>query len=378
MIIDAIRILPLPRTPSQPCCEGDPLPGDNLYTLVEIISDEGLTGLGSVYTSARLVQGSLEVLERHLIGQPATEPARISEVLHQATFAQGRGGAITHTISGIDIALWDIAGKATGQSVSRLLGGRFRDRLMPYASLSMSNPEWLNRLSDAIARGFRAVKIGWGAFGRVSPERDESLVRSARDVVGPDVELMVDAGGSGAFWPHGYKWALRTSEMLAAHSVTWFEEPLPPDDLAGYALLTANAPLPIASCEVLTRRQAFAPWIEGRAVDIVQPDTTKVGGISEAHAIGLSAHEHGLRLVPHGWNTAVGLAADLHLAASLPNGRWIEYLVPTPYIDDLVTEPFTLDEDGYLPVPDAPGLGIPWNPEAIHHYTGQRLTESPG
>jgi D-galactarolactone cycloisomerase len=196
--------------------------------------------------------------------------------------------------------------------------------------------------------------------------------------MGPDVELMVDAGGSGAFWPHGYKWALRTSAMLAAHSVAWFEEPLPPDDLAGYALLTNNAPLPIASCEVLTRRQAFAPWIEGRAVDIVQPDTTKVGGISEAHAIGLSACEHGLRLVPHGWNTAVGLAADLHLVASLPNGRWVEYLVPTPYIDDLVTDPFTLDEDGYLPVPDAPGLGIPWNPEAIHHYTGRRLTESPG
>jgi D-galactarolactone cycloisomerase len=376
VIIDAIRILPLPKTPSRPCREGDPLPGDNLYTLIEVVSDQGLTGLGSVYTSARLVQGSLEVLERHLIGQSATEPARVSEMLHQTTFAQGRGGAITHTISGIDIALWDMAGKAAGQSVSRLLGGRFHDRLKPYASLSMSHPEWLDRLSEALRRGFKAVKIGWGAFGRVSRDRDESLVRSARERVGPDVELMVDAGGSAAFWPHGYKWALRTSEMLAAYNVTWFEEPLPPDDIAGYALLTENAPLPIASCEVLTRRQAFAPWIERRAVDVVQPDTTKVGGLTEAHTIGTSACEHGLRLVPHGWNTAVGLAADLHLVASLPNGRWVEYLVPTPFIDELVAEPFSLDADGYLQVPEAPGLGIPWNPDAILKYTGRPLTPS--
>ena len=136
-------------------------------------------------------------------------------------------------------------------------------------------------LRAARAKGFTAFKIGWGPFGRVSGELDERIVAAAREAVGRDSLLMVDAGGSDALWPHGEKWAARTAEMLAKYDVSWFEEPLRPDDIEGYRRLTARSPVPIAGCEVLTRRQAFEPWISGRAVDIVQPDATKVGGISE-------------------------------------------------------------------------------------------------
>src|SRR5690606_17254722 len=142
------------------------------------------------------------------------------EKLHQNTFWQGRGGAITHAISGIDIALWDILGKATGQPVGRLLGGRYRERVRPYASLLMREPE---RMADEIlpvkAKGFRAFKIGWGPFGRHNAQTDEAIVRAARDAAGPDAMLMVDAGGSDAFWPGNYKWALNTAEMLADYDV---------------------------------------------------------------------------------------------------------------------------------------------------------------
>src|SRR5205814_3019704 len=184
----------------------------------------------------------------------------------------GRGGSITHAISAIDIALWDILGKATGQPVGRLLGGRYRERVRPYASLLMRESGPLtDRLVELLAQGFRAFKLGWGPFGRQSAALDEAIVRAARDALGPDALLMVDAGASDAFWTQGYKWALRTAQMLASYDVAWFEEPLRPDALDDYVRLRAAAPLPISAGEVLTRRQSFLPWLRAGAFDIVQP-----------------------------------------------------------------------------------------------------------
>ena len=176
----------------------------NVHCLVELITDEGLSGLGSVFTSAGLVQGALEVLRPLLIGASALDPAATSETLHQHTFWQGRGGAITHAISGVDIALWDVFGRATGPPISRLLGGRHRERIKPYGSLLMTEPEaTAERVQAAIERGFRALKLGWGPFGRRDAATDEAIVRAARDAAGAGVELMIDAGASDAYWPHG-------------------------------------------------------------------------------------------------------------------------------------------------------------------------------
>lgn len=345
-------------------------PDDCVHTLIAVITGEGLFGLGSVFTSDQLVRAALALLEPLYRGENALEPERVSEKLHQNTFWLGRGGSVTHTISGIDIALWDILGKAAGQPVGRLLGGRYRDRVQPYASLLMQEPGPLaDRLRALRSQGFRAFKIGWGPFGRSSAALDEAIVRAARDAVGPDSRLMVDAGGSDAFWKQGYKWALRTANMLAAFDVAWFEEPLKPDALPDYVQLRRSSPVPIAGGEVLTRRQSFQPWLEAGAFDIVQPDVTKVGGISEVRRIAWMAQEHGIRFIPHGWNTAVGVAADLQLASAFAETDLVEYLTGSPYVDELAARPWQLDADGLLAIPDQPGLGLELDRDALAKYT---------
>jgi D-galactarolactone cycloisomerase len=350
-------------------------PSDCVHTLLAVYTDQGVTGWGSVFTNDALVQAALGVLEPLYQGENALEPERVSEKLHANTFWLGRGGSLTHTISGIDIALWDILGKATGQPAGRLLGGRYRDRVRPYASLLMCEPQLLTRHLRAVReQGFTAFKIGWGPFGRESHRTDEAIVRAARDAVGTDAMLMVDAGASNAFWPQGYKWAIRTAEMLREYDVYWFEEPLPPDNLSDYVLLRQKSPIPIAGGEVLTRRQSFASWLQAGAFDIVQPDVTKVGGISEERRICWMAEENGVRFIPHGWNTALGLAADLQLASAAKQTDLVEYLTGSPFIDDIVESRWKLDAHGYLEIPDGPGLGITLDLDAIEKHTGKRFS----
>jgi L-alanine-DL-glutamate epimerase-like enolase superfamily enzyme len=346
-------------------------PEDCVHTLIAVHTDEGVIGLGSVFTNDALVRASLEVLEPLYKGENALEPERVSEKLHQNSFWLGRGGSITHTISGIDMALWDILGKATGQPVGRLLGGRYRERVQPYASVLMREPSALHdHLLEVKSQGFRAFKIGWGPFGRHNSATDEAIVKSAREAIGSDARLMVDAGGSDAFWPNGYKWALNTAKMLADYDVHWFEEALNPDALDDYVKLREHSPVPISGGEVLKRRQSFFPWLSARAFDIIQPDVTKVGGISEERRIALMAQDYGIRFIPHGWNTAVGLAADLHLASAFPDTDLVEYLTGSPFIDDIKVGGWKMDEDGMLAIPDTPGLGLELDVDLIKKYTG--------
>ncbi len=348
-------------------------PEDCVHTLIAVHTECGLIGLGSVFTNDDLVRASLALLEPLVIGESALEPERVSEKLHQHMFWLGRGGSITHTISGIDIALWDLLGKATGQSVGRLLGGRYRERIQPYASLLMQTPAAMgDKLLEVKAKGFRAFKIGWGPFGRVSATTDEAIVKAARDAIGSDCRLMVDAGGSDAYWTNGYKWAIKTARMLAEYDVHWFEEPLTPDALEDFVLLREHSPIPIAGGEVLTRRQSFQSWLQARAFDIVQPDVTKVGGISEERRIAWMAQDYGVRFIPHGWNTAVGLAADLQLATAFPGTDMVEYLTGSPFIDDITVGGWSLDGDGMLNIPSKPGLGLELDPDAVARYSGVR------
>lgn len=343
---------------------------DNVHTLLAITTSEGVTGYGSAFTGVELVRAVVRVLEPLLMDESALEPERVSEKLHQNTFWLGRGGTFTHAISAIDIALWDVLGKVTEQPVSRLLGGRYRERVRPYASILMREPDALaDYLGELLNLGFRAFKLGWGPFGRHSSKLDEQIIARAREAVGDSVQIMVDAGGSDAFWPHGYKWALRTSRMLAEYGVAWFEEPLKPDALEDYVLLREHSLVPIAGGEVLTRRQAFTPWLQRQAFDIVQPDVTKVGGISEQRRIAWMANDNGVRIIPHGWNTAVGLAADLQLAAAFSDTDYVEYLTGSHYIDDIATRKWELDEDGMLAIPDGPGLGLELDHDALEQFT---------
>lgn len=351
---------------------------DVIHTLIAVHTDNGLVGVGSAFTSEALVHASLAVLSPLTIGEEALEPERVSEKLHRSTFWLGRGGALTHTISGIDLALWDLLGQAVGQPVGRLLGGRWRERVTAYASVLMDEPAKLSdTLVTALEGGFRAFKVGWGPFGRFDAGLDERLISAARRAIGPEASLMVDAGGSDGLWERDLKWARRTADMLAEYDVKWFEEPLRPDAIEDYIVLRAVSPIPISGGEVLTRRQSFMPWIERGALDIVQPDVTKVGGLSEQRRIAWAATDHNLRVIPHGWNTAVGLAADLQFASAMPGTDLVEYLDGSPYIDRLVVEPWHLGEDGSLPIPNVPGMGVTLDVEAVRAYTGGANLLSP-
>jgi L-alanine-DL-glutamate epimerase-like enolase superfamily enzyme len=346
-------------------------PEDSIHAVIAVHTDAGVTGYGSVFTDGRLVEAGLKVLEPLFIGENALEPERVAEKLHQNTFWMGRGGTLTHTISGIDIALWDILGKVTGMPVGRLLGGRYRDRVQPYCSLLMEEPA---RMADVVAeyrsRGFRAFKIGWGPFGRAQDVRlDEAIVRAARETAGEGAKLFVDAGASDALWPHGLKWALRTAQMLKDYEVGWFEEALRPDAIDDYCHLRLASLVPIAGGEVLTRRQSFLPWLTRGALDIVQPDVTKVGGISEQRRIAWMAYDFGVKYIGHGWNTALGVAADLQLASAFPETDLVEFIGGSPYVDGILAAPFVLDVDGYLPIADRPGLGVELDRDKLAHYT---------
>lgn len=344
---------------------------DSIHALIAVHTDAGITGYGSVFTDGRLVEAALEVLEPYYRGENALEPERVSEKMHQNTFWMGRGGTLTHAVSGIDIALWDILGKVTGLSVGRLMGGRHQERVMPYCSLLMEEPA---QMGDEIVRwreqGFKAFKIGWGPFGRRNDYRlDEAIVRAAKDALPPGGRLMVDAGASDAYWPNGLKWALRTADMLADHDVDWFEEAVKPDALEDFITLRRETRVPISGGEVLTRRQSFIPFLVQGAFDIVQPDVTKVGGLSEQRRIAWMAQDFGVRYVGHGWNTALGIAADLQLASALPNVDLVEYIAGSAYVDNIMAKPFELDAEGMLTIPDMPGLGVTLDPDRVARYS---------
>ena len=346
-------------------------PEDSVHTLIAVHTDAGIIGHGSVFSNGGLVEAALKVLEPLYAGENALEPERVSEKLHQNTFWMGRGGTLTHAISGIDIALWDVLGKALGQPVARLLGGVYRTRVMPYCSVLMEDPSLMRDVAaKAREDGFRALKIGWGPFGRRNDTKlDEAIVRAAREGFGQDTRLFVDAGGSDAYWPQGLKWAIRTSHMLKDYNVGWFEEALKPDALEDFVELRKQSPVPIAGGEVLTRRQSFTPWFVRGAFDIVQPDATKVGGISEQRRIAWMAEEFGVRYIGHGWNTAIGVAADLQISAAMPHTDVVEFIGGSAYVDGLLTEPFRLDSEGYLEIPMLPGIGVALDPGKVARYS---------
>ena len=338
----------------------------NYHVFLEVHTDHGTSGWGACYSEKGQVVGALNWLKRFVVGESPLETERLTEKLHQITFWLGRGGAMTHAISAVNLALWDLAGKILNQPVSVLLGGSFHRTVQAYGSILFVPLETLSRrIEEMKARGFRAIKLGWEPFGHQSPAQDEELVRQARAAAGDDIVLLLDMGGSYPFWKLRFKDALERARMAANYGIHWLEEPLAPDDIEGYTRLTGQSPVKIAHGEVLTRRQSFIPYFDRGAMDIVQPDVSKVGGLSEMRRIAWMAQDRGIEVAPHGWNTAVGVAADIHLVSSLPSRSYVEFNVGNALVEDLIDKPFRLDADGCLPVPDGPGMGIELDRERL-------------
>ena len=273
----------------------------------------------------------------------------------------GRAGAALHTISAVDMALWDIAGKAAGLPVAELLGGRRQARMPVYASEVM--PETAAEVTEIAARavedGYTALKLGWGPLGR-SLDLDVELLTAAREVLGPSRRLMVDGGMA-----YSVKSALRLLEAVESLDLYWLEEPLAADDYAGYRRLADRAPIRIAAGEADSGAKPYRTLVEDGHVDVLQPDLSRCGGFTVARQIADLASETGVEVVPHCFSTGVLVAASLHFTAALDRPTMSEFSVAgSPLVGELLTTPFSL-EDGALTVPTAPGLGIDLNEELV-------------
>ena len=351
--------------------------------LVEIDTDQGLTGLGEAKVAvgnlgnyAALVTLIHAELAPMLIGRDPRDVTALWETIYNGTRAHyvsahgrtfpivGRRGITVSALSGIDIALWDLLGKALGQPVWRLLGGRLRERIPAYASGGWAPVGGVGKqLRQYVERGHRAVKMRVGLQDR-SVDDSAARVREARESLGPEVGLMVDAHGT---W--SVREAQRFARKVADCDLAWLEEPVSPDNIAGQAEVRAATDIPIAAGETEQTRFAFRDLLEARAVDVLQPDVAIAGGITETLRICALAATHGLTVAPHLWGGAILFASGLHLAVATPCVTTLEFSRgENPLLNELVQEPFDL-VDGYVLAPDRPGLGLTLNRDVVRAIT---------
>ena len=330
--------------------------------LVEIETDAGVTGWGECLGPAAVNAAIVRAMAPSLIGRDPLSIEPIWFDLYGAWRDMGQRGVTMTAQSGIDIALWDIAGRHFGVPVHVLLGGAHRMAVPAYATggFRPHGRDRLERLVEEtagyVAEGFGGVKIKIG-FG---VEEDEAVIRAVRAAIG-EADLMIDAN-------HGYDAieAIELGARVADCRIGWFEEPVVPEHLDAYARVRAGQPIPVAGGETWHGRTAHAQAVEGGAVDILQPDVAGCGGITEMRKIVSHAETNGVRVVPHVWGTGVNIAASLHMLATLPPqpGRhvarhpWLEFdRTPHPYRMAILQEPIA-HRDGEVSVPTGPGLGI--------------------
>lgn len=374
MIITGVRTHVLKAKLSQPFAYSRAWYDTRTAMLVEVETDQGLIGWGEAYGPATITSAVVESLAPWLVGQDALRTDFLWREIYGRLRDHGQKGAVVEGLSAIDIALWDLKGKYFNVPAHRLLGGPQRTRVKAYATglyrRKSENPsDYLVEEAAAYAKaGFGAIKLKVG-FG---VEEDARVTAEVREAIGPDVELMVDAN-------HAYDAvaAIRLGRMIEAENIGWFEEPVPPEDLAGYRAVKAALSIPIASGECEFTRFCFRELFVTRAVDIVQPDTCAAGGLSECKKIADMAEAFGVRYIPHVWGTGVAMAASLQLLAVLPP------LTPTslapiepplefdrtehPIREALLMSPFE-HSNGTVDVPMGPGLGVEVDRRALRTF----------
>jgi L-alanine-DL-glutamate epimerase-like enolase superfamily enzyme len=267
-------------------------------------------------------------------------------------------------MSGVEIALWDLFGKATGRPVYQLLGGGFRKTFRAYASILFGeSPEETEQTARKLAgQGFLAVKFGWGPMGQ-SEASDIAHVKAARRGLGDAVELMVDAG---LCWDTAT--AIRRARQFEPYNLTWLEEPLHPDNVEGYGRLSAQSPVRIAAGEEVCDVAEFRRLMDVGGIDVAQVDVTRVGGLSRSRRIGWDSAERHRLCVNHSYKTGINIAASLHFIAALPNTHYFEYCVETGALRQTLTKQRFPVEAGLIGVPEGPGLGIELDEAVVERY----------
>lgn len=338
--------------------------------LVEITAEDGTTGWGECYGPARLCAAVVSAMTPHVTGRDPLATDAIWQTLYNTFRDQGMKGLVVSAISGIDIALWDLKGRLLKQPVHRLMGGPLRTSVKAYATgtYRLRDGDPLDYIVREVAgyaeQGFSAAKIKIG----FDVAADAALIKAVRRTVGPRMALMLDAN-------HGFDVveAVKLGRMVAEDDIGWFEEPVVPDELNSYEEVRRGQPIPVAGGECEFTRWGFREVLTRRAIDIIQPDTCAAGGLSECKKIADMATAFGVRYVPHVWGSGIGLAAALQLLAVLPHTPPRRTPLEPMLEMDRSEHPFRqavlrspLDHtNGVIKIPDAPGLGIEVNRDAL-------------
>jgi L-rhamnonate dehydratase len=363
--------------------------------LVRVATSEGLEGWADIETlpgpAAQVIAGQsmgitgFKTLADLVIGENPFDTQRIWDKLYVGSAYFGRRGVVMQCISAIDNALWSIKAQAAGVSLATLLGGARRDQVKAYAStLFRDTPEGMARAcQDYVAKGFKAVKFGWGVFGE-DTGRDRELVAAAREALGPDRHLLVDPGWYAVGWKNpdaapigalrSRREAIALTEWLGTYGVGWCEDFIHPDRFDEYAAVRAESPVRIAAGEQVATIWDFERFIRMGCVDVVQPDLSRCGGLTVALQVRDLATEAGIDLVPHSWLTHLLTASSLALIATLPRALFVEFNVAQSLLTKGVTagRPFTLDADGYVAVPTGVGLGVEIDRDFIAAHRADR------
>jgi L-rhamnonate dehydratase len=346
--------------------------------LVKIHTDAGLVGLGEVDSSPHVVQAVFDAPYSHtiasglrhlLVGEDPRDIGRLWEKMYRATIYYGRRGPAVHAISGVDIALWDLLGKASGLPVYQLLGGAYWKRIPAYSSdlMPFDRREASERAKFLRDAGFTHFKFGWGGLGQ-SEAQDVALIGAVRKAIGDESKLMIDVG---LCWDAAT--AIARARRFEEFRLYWMEEPLPPDDLDGYARLADAVDTRIAAGEESATCWEFRDLMDRGHIDVVQVDVSRAGGLTESRRIAEMARQRNLPCIPHAYSTKVLLAASLHWAVSIPNGGLLEYTVEESPLATALTGTGLLREplraiDGHVTVPDGPGLGIELDEEMVAKF----------
>jgi L-rhamnonate dehydratase len=343
--------------------------------VIKVTTDEGIVGVGEVDSAPEAVQALVRRRSSHaiagslhdlLVGEDPRDVERLWQKMYRGLIYIGRRGIALHALSGIDIALWDIKGKAEGKPVHELLGGAKRESVRAYASMLMPDTpeETAERVAALCDDGFTAVKLGWGILGQ-DPKHDVKLAAAAKEAAG-DCEIMIDAG-------LGYvadaKTATEVARELEQLGVFWLEEPFEPDEYEAYAELADGVDIRIAAGEQDTTVWGFRELIDRGHVDLVQPDVTRCGGITELLRIAELARGRGVETVPHAWKSGIIKAASLQCNAVLPDALFQEYCISdTPINQTLTRERLPLEAGGVVRIPTAPGIGVTLDDEVVERY----------
>jgi len=340
--------------------------------LIRVTTDAGITGWGEVDGCPIVTKAVIEApmshtlvsgLKRLLIGENPLDTTRLWHKMYQSTLYYGRNGAVIQAMAGIDIALWDIKGQALGKPIVDLLGGAMRDRMRVYSSnmFQFTIEDTVARAKAAVDTGHTGVKFGWEPFGQ-DERSDLAYVEAIRTAIGDDVDFMLDVG---LVWDA--KTTIRRAQLFQPYSLCWIEEPLHPDDYAGYGKVSRACTQAIAAGEEECTRVGFERLIDEGGIDIVQIDLVRCG-FTQAMQIAAYAASRGRRVCNHNFTTDINTAASLHFLCAIPNAFVMEYCVePGEITRHLALEPVRIT-DGYAHLPQAPGLGVVPNDAVIEKF----------